>query len=73
MVSAMNDIVHAMGLKSVAEYVESEEILNCLRTMGVDYAQGFHLGRPAGLPQMPGRGVVHLLPVAAERFPDLLH
>jgi len=73
MVSAMNDIVHAMGLKSVAEYVESEEILNCLRTMGVDYAQGFHLGRPAGLPQMPGRGVVHLLPVAAERSPDLLH
>jgi EAL domain-containing protein (putative c-di-GMP-specific phosphodiesterase class I) len=30
----------------VAEFVESQEILNALKEMGVHYAQGFHLGVP---------------------------
>ena len=45
----VRSIVHlARGLnkQTVAEGVESEEILTLLRSFGVDYAQGFHLGRP---------------------------
>ncbi len=35
-----------MGILTVAEFVESREILNALKEMGVDYVQGFYLGLP---------------------------
>ncbi|MHB1678472.1 MAG: DUF1631 family protein [Sulfuriferula sp.] len=41
MVKCMHDIAHALGLKTVAEYVESEDILDKLHELGVDYAQGY--------------------------------
>jgi diguanylate cyclase (GGDEF)-like protein len=47
MVAAINDIGHSMGRLTIAEYVESEAILRALSTMGVDFVQGFHIGRPA--------------------------
>ena len=47
MVRAMNDIAHALGKKTVAEFVENEESFVLLRQFGVDYGQGYHLGRPA--------------------------
>lgn len=46
MVKAMNEIAHALGKKTVAEFVENEESLHYLKAFGVDYAQGYHLGRP---------------------------
>jgi len=46
MVKSMNEIAHAMGKKTVAEYVEDERILKRLREIGVDYVQGYLLGRP---------------------------
>jgi diguanylate cyclase (GGDEF)-like protein/PAS domain S-box-containing protein len=46
MVKAMNEIAHALGKKTVAEFVEDEESLTLLANFGVDYAQGYHLGRP---------------------------
>ena len=51
MVAAMNDIVHAMGLTSVAEYVECDEVLKALRVMGVDYVQGHHISPPVAAPR----------------------
>jgi EAL domain-containing protein (putative c-di-GMP-specific phosphodiesterase class I) len=45
----VRSIIHlARGLdkKTIAEGVESEAVLALLRSFGVDYAQGFHLGRP---------------------------
>ncbi|KIM11272.1 MAG: diguanylate cyclase [Sulfuricurvum sp. PC08-66] len=36
-----------LGVKTVAEYVEDEAIVKTLSTMGVDYMQGFHIGRPS--------------------------
>jgi EAL domain-containing protein (putative c-di-GMP-specific phosphodiesterase class I) len=36
-----------LNVKTVAEYVEDEEIVATLKTMGVDYLQGFHIGKPA--------------------------
>lgn len=45
-VKAINQVGHTMGLKIIAEYVESEEVLEMLRSIGVDYAQGYHIARP---------------------------
>ncbi|MFT4993844.1 MAG: EAL domain-containing protein (putative c-di-GMP-specific phosphodiesterase class I), partial [Paraglaciecola sp.] len=49
MVSSINDVAKAMGIETVAEYVESKEIMVELGKMGVDYAQGFGVCRPAPL------------------------
>ncbi len=46
MVRAMNDIAHALGKQTVAEFVEDEASLKLLAEFGVDYAQGYYLGRP---------------------------
>ena len=47
MVEAVNQIGHAMGIATIAEYVEDEAIFGALSAMGVDYAQGYGIARPA--------------------------
>jgi PAS domain S-box-containing protein len=49
LVKAIVSIAHALGQQTVAEGVENAETLDLLRQYGVDYAQGFHLGRPEPL------------------------
>ncbi len=44
---------HALGLEVVAEHVEDEETLAILREIGVDFAQGFLIGRPVLLDKVP--------------------
>ncbi|MBV8248112.1 MAG: EAL domain-containing protein [Comamonas sp.] len=46
MVEMINRIGHILGKKTVAEFVESREIAETLKTMGVDYAQGYAVARP---------------------------
>lgn len=46
MVTSIHQIGDVMSLKTVAEKVENVETLNILKEIGVDYAQGFHLGIP---------------------------
>lgn len=46
MVKAMNEIAHALGKRTVAEFVENEESFKILAAYGVDFAQGYYLGRP---------------------------
>jgi len=46
MVDAINRVAHVMGMKTIAEHVETEDILQALRRMGVDYAQGFGIEPP---------------------------
>lgn len=46
MVKSINEIGHFMGKKTVAEFVENDEILDKLREIGVDYAQGYGVGKP---------------------------
>jgi diguanylate cyclase (GGDEF)-like protein/PAS domain S-box-containing protein len=46
MVDAIVRVGHVMQVKVIAEWVENEETLNLLKEMGVDYAQGYHLGVP---------------------------
>jgi diguanylate cyclase (GGDEF)-like protein/PAS domain S-box-containing protein len=52
MVEVINQIGHVMGLKTIAEFVETEEVLESLRNLGVDYAQGYYLGKPLPLSQV---------------------
>jgi diguanylate cyclase (GGDEF)-like protein/PAS domain S-box-containing protein len=46
MVEAINHIGHVMGKKTIAEFVENVQTLEALRTIGVDYGQGFGLAKP---------------------------
>ena len=45
-VKAIVSIARGMGKKTVAEFVADEETACLLRKIGVDYAQGYHIGRP---------------------------
>ncbi|MCR6498061.1 EAL domain-containing protein [Shinella sp. CPCC 101442] len=45
-VEMINQISHLAGRRTIAEFVENADILAALRTIGVDYAQGYFLGRP---------------------------
>ncbi|MEX1237025.1 MAG: DUF1631 family protein, partial [Pseudomonadales bacterium] len=44
-VKSINEIGHFMGKKTIAEFVEDDEILEILREIGVDYAQGYGVER----------------------------
>ena len=44
-VKSINEIGHCMGKKTIAEFVEDEETLEILREIGVDYAQGWGVGK----------------------------
>ena len=44
-VKSINEIGHFLGKKTIAEYVENDAILATLRDIGVDYAQGFGVGK----------------------------
>jgi EAL domain-containing protein (putative c-di-GMP-specific phosphodiesterase class I) len=46
MVQSMNQIAHALGKKTIAEFVENNDTLSLLEGYGVDFAQGHYLGRP---------------------------
>jgi EAL domain-containing protein (putative c-di-GMP-specific phosphodiesterase class I) len=46
MVEAINNIGHVMKIETIAEFVENDAILEALRRIGVDYAQGYGIERP---------------------------
>jgi diguanylate cyclase (GGDEF)-like protein/PAS domain S-box-containing protein len=46
LVKSIHQVAKALAKKTVAEFVEDEETLELLREIKVDYAQGYHLGRP---------------------------
>jgi diguanylate cyclase (GGDEF)-like protein/PAS domain S-box-containing protein len=48
-VQAIVGIARGLGKETIAEFVENERTETLLRSFGVDMAQGYHLGRPAGL------------------------
>ncbi|MCK5481796.1 MAG: EAL domain-containing protein, partial [Gammaproteobacteria bacterium] len=52
MVESMNQVAHALGKQTVAECVENEETLTILKEMGIDRAQGHHIGRPNAVPSL---------------------
>jgi diguanylate cyclase (GGDEF)-like protein/PAS domain S-box-containing protein len=46
-VKAMIDVARGMGIKTIAEFVENVEVMNILKQYGVDFVQGYLIGRPA--------------------------
>ena len=46
MVKSVTTLAEELGIRTVAEYVEDEEILDAVRRAGINYAQGFFLGHP---------------------------
>ena len=45
-VESIHNISKIMGIKTTAEYVENEEVLNCIKNIGIDYAQGYYISKP---------------------------
>ncbi|TKC88017.1 EAL domain-containing protein [Trinickia terrae] len=53
-VQSINQVAHATGKQTIAEFVENDAIIECLSEMDVDYAQGYGIGMPEPL-VLPGR------------------
>jgi EAL domain-containing protein (putative c-di-GMP-specific phosphodiesterase class I) len=49
MVSAIHQMAKALGIETVAEGIEDRITLNVLKDLGIDFAQGFQVGRPEPL------------------------
>ena len=54
MVEAINHLGHALGMQTIAEFAATPEVVEILREMGVDHAQGYATGapRPFSLPDV---------------------
>ncbi|MCH1920120.1 EAL domain-containing protein [Shewanella sp. A3A] len=50
-VKSIHDVCCTMGVETVAEFVESSEIIDKLNEIGINYAQGYAIGRPKPLEQ----------------------
>lgn len=48
-VEACNQVSHAAGLKTIAEFVENTQIESALQLIGIDFAQGFGIAKPGPL------------------------
>lgn len=51
-VKAINNIAHEINSQTVAEFVESESIMAMVKELGLDFAQGYGLGRPEPIEQI---------------------
>ena len=51
-VQSVTQVGHTMNLKVVAEYVENDKIMAVLRSMGVDFGQGYGISRPKPIKEM---------------------
>ena len=52
MVAAITEVARVMELETVAEYVESDETKDLITSLGVDYAQGYAVGKPLPLEEV---------------------
>jgi len=50
MVQAITSMCRVLGLQTIGEFAENETIIGMLRDIGVDYAQGYGIAKPAPLP-----------------------
>lgn len=58
MVAAINEVCHTLGIKTIAEHVENDQIISRLQSLNVDYGQGYGIEQPCpveDLLQLPGR------------------
>jgi EAL domain-containing protein (putative c-di-GMP-specific phosphodiesterase class I) len=52
LVRAVVEMALALDKQTIAEFVTDEPTLQALRDSGVDYAQGYHVGRPCALSEL---------------------
>ncbi|MCW3011498.1 MAG: signal transduction histidine kinase [Solirubrobacterales bacterium] len=57
-VRAVVDIAHGLGKRTIAEFVDSKDTYELLQVLGVDYAQGFHVGAPVPVHEALGTPLV---------------
>ncbi len=53
MVKAITEVGNAMGIRVVAEHVETRDVLETLTAIGVEFAQGFFFAEPAPVSELP--------------------
>ncbi len=49
MVKAISQVGHAMGIETIAERVETKQVLDKLGSLGIEFAQGYYIARPASV------------------------
>jgi len=49
MVKAISDVGHAMGIETIAERVETKQVLDKLGSLGIEFAQGYYIAKPASV------------------------
>ncbi|MDT8398065.1 MAG: EAL domain-containing protein [Pseudomonadales bacterium] len=49
MVKMINELAHSLGIETIAEYIESEALLDCVTRLGIDYGQGYAIARPVDI------------------------
>jgi EAL domain-containing protein (putative c-di-GMP-specific phosphodiesterase class I) len=64
MVAAITQVAEVMGLDTVAEYVESAEIRDLVKKLGVDYLQGHAVGMPIALDRVLAEATGTVVPKA---------
>lgn len=52
LVESINHIGHVLGLETIAEWAETPQLVESLREIGVDYAQGYGVGKPIALDEV---------------------
>ncbi len=52
MVQSVNQVGQLMSVKTIAEYVENDNIITILREIGIDYGQGYGIAKPLPLPDI---------------------
>jgi diguanylate cyclase (GGDEF)-like protein len=52
MVQSIHSVAEALNIRTVAEFVENDEILNELIAIGIHYGQGMHLGAPIAIKKL---------------------
>ena len=52
MAKSINDLAHFLGQETIAEFAENDEVIEKIREIGVDYIQGWGVGRPAPLSEL---------------------
>jgi diguanylate cyclase (GGDEF)-like protein/PAS domain S-box-containing protein len=54
MVESINNMCHLLNISTIAECADSEAIIRTLKSLEVDYAQGFYLGNPVAMEEVGG-------------------
>lgn len=65
LVKAIAEVARGLGKETIAEFVGDEETVQLLRESGVDYAQGYHIGRP-----LPATEILSGCEAKAEEEPE---